>query len=270
MILQPRPIGTGLFALRAADRNGTWLVLLVADAGSVQEAADELFDELEFMGDKPPHHIDAPEDAQRHGSGLCREPGWRVGSQRHRSIHRRRLGARRSAAQPISAAVECRSGRNRPDHGAPHALRCQSGKLDWRRGTGRGTATPTVWTTPNGNPACRRCDSGLVNRITRLWAWLKMTSCPGILNTLNGWSCSAAESCSLMTERQARRRELQKRILSQKPALPATVKKLHRALRKALLEAHNQGRLRTPPKLIYSLLEFHEDAPSHSHVIVGR
>lgn len=60
MTMAPRPIGLGELALRAANRRGAWIVLLVSDAGSVSRAAEELIAELALMSKDPPVRVHEP------------------------------------------------------------------------------------------------------------------------------------------------------------------------------------------------------------------
>ena len=60
MSAAPRAIGLGELALRAANRRGAWIVLLVADPESVTSAADGLMEELELPSKEPPVHVHEP------------------------------------------------------------------------------------------------------------------------------------------------------------------------------------------------------------------
>jgi hypothetical protein len=60
MTTAPRAIGVGELALRAANRRGAWIVLLISDAKSVTTAAEELMAELEVMSEEPPVHVRDP------------------------------------------------------------------------------------------------------------------------------------------------------------------------------------------------------------------
>jgi hypothetical protein len=74
MTTAPRAIGLGELALRAANRRGAWFVLLVADAESVANAAEELIAELEILSQEPPVHLEHPDEPVAMAQAFAEHP----------------------------------------------------------------------------------------------------------------------------------------------------------------------------------------------------
>lgn len=74
MSTAPRAIGLGELALRAANRRGAWIVLLIDAPESVKSAAEELMEELELPSNELPVHVHEPGSPVEMAQAFARSP----------------------------------------------------------------------------------------------------------------------------------------------------------------------------------------------------